>query len=305
MPWTLWRPGCDPPRRSHLQAESVIRYRFGQNDLLRTRFAIAPLMEPVGARRCAPQPQPLCPAPPLGAVGQATHRAAAGDPAPNRRTLRHTVLAGSSLAHSPRAPDTQVADELQPVPWLTPPEQVVAEITRTYPGGVPHAGQGFLDDPAGTLAELVTQMQALWRVALAPWWPRISALLESEIAARARRLVAVGGQAAFTDLHPDRVLGPRRPGRRPRPPAARRRRPGRTWAAAGPGRVHLASGVAADRPALGPSPGLPLPGTGDLWTPDTEAGADALEALLGRRRTHSSASPTGPPPPWSWPDAWA
>jgi len=27
----------------------VIRYRFGQNDLLRTRFAIAPLMELIGA----------------------------------------------------------------------------------------------------------------------------------------------------------------------------------------------------------------------------------------------------------------
>jgi len=49
---------------------------------------------------------------------------------------------------------------------------------------------------------LVTQMRALWDAVLAPWWLRISALLESEIASRARRLVAVGGQAAFTDLHP-------------------------------------------------------------------------------------------------------
>jgi hypothetical protein len=45
-------------------------------------------------------------------------------------------------------------------------------------------------------------MRALWDAVLAPWWPGISALLESEIASRARRLVAVGGQAAFTDLHP-------------------------------------------------------------------------------------------------------
>jgi hypothetical protein len=83
-----------------------------------------------------------------------------------------------------------------------PPEQVVTEIARTYLSGVPRDGQGFVDDPAATLAVLVTQMRALWDAVLAPWWLRISALLESEIASRARRLVAVGGQAAFTDLHP-------------------------------------------------------------------------------------------------------
>jgi len=44
-------------------------------------------------------------------------------------------------------------------------------------------------------------MRTFWDVAMAPWWTRISALLESEIAARARRLVAVGAQAAFTGLH--------------------------------------------------------------------------------------------------------
>jgi hypothetical protein len=60
----------------------------------------------------------------------------------------------------------------------------------------------FLDDPATTLAELVDQMRAFWDAALAPWWPRISALLESEIAYRAWRLPALGDQAAFTDLHP-------------------------------------------------------------------------------------------------------
>jgi hypothetical protein len=44
-------------------------------------------------------------------------------------------------------------------------------------------------------------MRAFWDAALAPWWTRISALLESEIVSRARRLVAVGAQAAFAGLH--------------------------------------------------------------------------------------------------------
>jgi hypothetical protein len=50
--------------------------------------------------------------------------------------------------------------------------------------------------PGRHAAVLVTQMRALWDAVLAPWWLRISALLESEIASRARRLVAVGDQAA-------------------------------------------------------------------------------------------------------------
>jgi hypothetical protein len=44
-------------------------------------------------------------------------------------------------------------------------------------------------------------MRALWDAALAPWWARISAVLEAEIAFRARRLVAAGPHMAFTGLH--------------------------------------------------------------------------------------------------------
>jgi hypothetical protein len=42
----------------------------------------------------------------------------------------------------------------------------------------------------------------LWDAVLAPRWATISALVESEITARARGLVAVGTRAAFADLHP-------------------------------------------------------------------------------------------------------
>ena len=44
-------------------------------------------------------------------------------------------------------------------------------------------------------------MQAFWDALLHPWWTRIAAALESEIASRARRLAAVGPGAAFSDLH--------------------------------------------------------------------------------------------------------
>ena len=259
----------------------MIRYRFGQNDLLRTRFAIAPLMELVGAVYVLRNPDRYV-----------LHRRWAQWARPRTEPLELTLLEIAApsgtpfwpvfIGPPPHAPHAQVADELERV-RATPPEQVVAEIARTYPGGVPRAGRGFLDDPVGTLAELVTQMQALWEVALAPWWTRISALLESEIAARARRLVAVGGQAAFTDLHPtvswdhgNLVVHPTRK------PPAEVDLAGRglllvpavfTWPTVWP----------RTDPPWDPALVYPPPGIGDLWTTGAGAG-DALESLLGHRR---------------------
>jgi hypothetical protein len=99
----------------------------------------------------------------------------------------------------PAVPHAEIGSELDRI-RATPPQQVKDEIMRTYPRG-PAAARPFVDDPAGTLAALVRQMRAFWAAALPPWWARMSAVLESEIASRARRLVAAGLQAAFTGLH--------------------------------------------------------------------------------------------------------
>ena len=259
----------------------MIRYRFGQSDLLRTRFAIAPLMELVGAVYVLRDPARFV-----------VHRPWAewARPRTERLDLALLDVAAPSgtpfwpvfIGPPPCAPHAHVTDELERV-RATPPEQVVAEITRAYPGGVPRAGRGFVDDPAGTLAELVEQMRAFWDAALAPWWPRISALLESEIASRARRLVAVGAQAAFTDLHPtvswDQATLHVHPTKKE------------------PADVDLAGRGLLLVPAVFTWPNVwprtdppwdpalvyPPSGLADLWAPD-ERRDDALESLLGRRR---------------------
>jgi DNA-binding transcriptional ArsR family regulator len=178
----------------------VVRYRFGQDDLLRTKFAIAPLMELVGSVYALRDPDRYVVHRPwarwarrrtahldLGLLDVAT---------PVRRPF-YPVFIGPP----PRAPHAQVHAELERV-LRTPPGQVAAEVARAYPQGVPAAGRLLVEDPARGLELLVGQMRALWDAALAPWWTRIAAVLESEIAGRARRLAAVGPQAAFTDLHP-------------------------------------------------------------------------------------------------------
>jgi DNA-binding transcriptional ArsR family regulator len=178
----------------------VIRYRFGQNDLLQTRFAIAPLMELIGAYYVLRRPERYV-----------VHRRWVEWAAPRMRHLDLALLDavapfGGSYwpvfpSPPPQVPQPTIEVELARV-RETPPAAAAAEIRRRYPDRVPSAARPFIDDPAQALRELVRQMQALWNAALNSRWAIISALLESEIARRARSLVAVGSRAAFADLHP-------------------------------------------------------------------------------------------------------
>lgn len=181
-------------------AESVVRYRFGTSDLLRTRFAIAPLMDLIGAIYVLRRPRYY-----------AEHRSWAEWALPRARQLEMTLLDVATPAVAdfypvfvgppPRAPRTTVEAELERVA-ATPPAAVAAEIARAHPHGLPAAGRVLVDDPARGLERLVGEMQGFWDALLRPWWSRIAAVLESEIASRARRLAAVGPGAAFSEIHP-------------------------------------------------------------------------------------------------------
>jgi DNA-binding transcriptional ArsR family regulator len=177
----------------------VVRYRFSRDDLLRTRFAIAPLMDLIGAFYVLRDP------------GRSTvHRPWREWALPRTAGLDLSLLDVAAplggpghwpvfIGPPPQVPHAEIGSELDRV-RATPPPQVKAEIMRTHPDGLA-AARPFADDPARALADLAVEMAALWDAALAPWWSRMSAVLESEIASRARRLVAAGPQAAFTDLH--------------------------------------------------------------------------------------------------------
>jgi hypothetical protein len=177
----------------------VVRYRFGQDDLLRTRFAISPLMELVGAFDAVRAPERF-----------SVHAPWATWAAPRIAVLDLALLDVAVPLDTPWHPDfvspppsvphADLAEELARV-RDTDPLQVISELERAYPGGVPAAGRLLVDAPGTALAELVDQMRAFWDAALAPWWGRVLGLLEGEVAWRARRLAAVGPQAAFSGLH--------------------------------------------------------------------------------------------------------
>ena len=259
----------------------MIRYRFGQDDVLRTRFAIAPLMELLGAFYVLRRPERAF-----------VHRRWVEWAAPRVRDLDLALLDAAApfggpywpvfVSPPPREPHPTIATELGRV-GQTPPEQVVAEITQTYRDGLPAAARPFVDDPARALSELVEQMRALWEAALAPRWTTISALLESELTSRARSLVAEGSRAAFTDLHASvrweaGCLSVR--------PAVER---AADVDLAGRGLLLIPSAFTWPLvwprvdPPWDPALVYPPSGIGDVWEP---AGADgaALESLIGRRR---------------------
>ena len=259
----------------------MVRYHFRQGDLLRTRFAIAPLMDLVGALYVLRRPDRY-----------AAHRPWADWARPRTESLDLSLVSAAApsgtpfwpvfVSPPPRTPRAEIGEELERV-LATPPDQMAVELARTYPEGLPPAARPFLDDPAAAVERLVEQMRSFWDAALAPWWSRMSALLESEIASRARRLVAVGAQAAFDGLHStvtweQGTLSVHPTGKEP----AEVDLGGRglllipavfTWPAVWP----------RTDPPWDPALVYPASGIGDLWAP-AEGGDHVLGALLGRRR---------------------
>ena len=259
----------------------MIRYRFGQDDLLRTRFAVAPLMELLGAFYVLRRP-----------AEYVVHRSWVEWAAPRVRGLDLTLFDVVApfggpywpvfVAPPPHLPHPLVEAELERVA-RTPPAQVVAEITQRYGDRPPEAARPLVDDPVAALRVLVGQMRSLWDAALAPRWTTISAFLESEIAARARALASIGSQAAFDDLHPtvgwaDGCLS-----------VDRAEHGAADVDLAGRGLLLVPSAFTWPRvwprtdPPWQPALVYPPTGIGDLWDP-TGPDDGALASLIGARR---------------------
>jgi hypothetical protein len=261
----------------------MVRFTFAPEDLLRTRFAISPLMELVGAVYARRDPARYW-----------VHQPWTEWVLPRTARLDLELLEVATpqsrpfypvfLAPPPRTPHAEIGPELERV-RATPPEQVAAEVARAYPEGVPAAGRLLIADPARALDLLVGQMKAFWEAALAPWWSRVSAALEAEIAWRARRLAAIGPGSAFTGLH-EAVRWTQ---------GALEVHPTRK----APATVDLAGRGITLLPAVFTWPSVwprsdspwdpalvyPPPGIAELWAPQS-AGSEALAALLGERRAH-------------------
>ncbi|MCI3273761.1 ArsR/SmtB family transcription factor [Streptomyces cylindrosporus] len=177
---------------------------LGPDDLTRCRFAISPLCQTHEALRMLRRPS-----------RHGYHRAWL------RRTDR--TLAGLDLAPlwlfvprpggytpdflgpPPEEPYPSIDDELARM-RATDPALARAEMARSLactPGlAESPQGRAALDDPAATVRRLADLTELAWHALLAPDWPRHRALLEADIAQRARRAADTGLDALLTGLHP-------------------------------------------------------------------------------------------------------
>jgi DNA-binding transcriptional ArsR family regulator len=259
----------------------AICFGFGRDDLLRTRFAISPLLEMVAATYVArlpkdyPEHRGWAEAALQGITGVELDLLFAVNP------LGRTDWP-SFHAPPPVTPHPRIEDELTRVA-STDVEVVRTDVERAYPEGVPPAAQPFVDHPEDALAGLVVQMRRFWDATLQPWWSRISAFLEGEIAARARRLVSTGGDTAFADLDPTITWDGRDLTISPVILAPR------TVHLDGRGLLLIPSVLASGAWPRVEAPWAPAltyqpPGVADVWLGNAGA-TRALDQLIGRRRT--------------------
>lgn len=176
---------------------------FLADDLLSTRFAISPLWETQEAIRTLRTP------------------ARQGYHLPWLRQIR-SVARGLDLStfqlvmarrgHNPDflcpPPDgifATIDEELARVRGTDPAvaRDDLARALAVTPGAADTArGRALLDDPARTVDELAELMARVWDTLLAPFWPRMRAVLEADVAFHSRRLADGGPERLFADLHP-------------------------------------------------------------------------------------------------------
>jgi hypothetical protein len=176
----------------------MIVMRFGPGPLPEARFAVSPLIETIRSIRALDD--------------RSAHSLHARWAAEARNRTRHLDL---SVLRALQPPDTYAPDFLHPPPGNspgqfgdelktvadTPPEQVIQEITRTYPAGdLPPVLKPFLDDPAAAVAGLTGLLQDYWDLALARPWPRLRALLQGDVLYRACQMVAAGRDRMLGEL---------------------------------------------------------------------------------------------------------
>jgi DNA-binding transcriptional ArsR family regulator len=173
---------------------------FEVADLARTRFAISPMSELVGGLRLLREPARV--GPHLPWLREAVPLAREMELGVPLALTPSTGYMPDFLTPPPLSPVASFADELEHV-RTTPPELVRREVASLFRRKQPPAAvEALLADPRSALDRMASVLDAWWRRALEPHWPRIRSLLDADLAHRARRLTAGGPAALFSDLDP-------------------------------------------------------------------------------------------------------
>ena len=176
----------------------MIVYRFAHDDLLRTRFAVSPLFEALTSIAALRDPGGASLHLPW--VRAARERLGGLDVSMLEALVPPAGYTPDFISPPPASPLPDVEAEIERV-RATPAAQVRRELGYAYPSGIPDLLRPLLTRRGlGALADLIAEY---WVRAIEPVWERVLAVLEDDIAARARALTAGGAIEVFAGLHPD------------------------------------------------------------------------------------------------------
>jgi DNA-binding transcriptional ArsR family regulator len=103
---------------------------------------------------------------------------------------------------APAGPGTTIDDDLAAM-RRTSARQVRTSLRRVFGDALPDSAVELAAHPAAGLRAIAAELREAHRRLIAPHWSRIRAVLDADIAYRARQLAAGGAARLFADLHPD------------------------------------------------------------------------------------------------------
>ncbi|MFE9458147.1 DUF5937 family protein [Streptomyces californicus] len=176
---------------------------FGESDLLRCRFALSPLFETQEAVRTLSRPSRHgYHLPWLRRIREA---AAALDLEPLWLLMPDAGHNPDFICPPPIGPLATFEEELAAVRATDPgaAREDMALALADRPGGRDTAvGRRMLADPARAVHELADLLEHAWEALVEPYWPRLRALLEADIAYHSRRLADSGLEKVLSEVSP-------------------------------------------------------------------------------------------------------
>jgi hypothetical protein len=179
----------------------MIRLAFTAQDLTHVRFAFSPLWEVVASVRVIKNPAEH----PLHLLWSKQVRRRLAECGLDWEMLSDLIpvpTKGIPGFLSPPPASPQPVLDLELISLLGIPPDRVREMLDLMPGSRPASLEALYNDPAWGLERLAETIRAYWELAIAPYWPRMLALLEGDVLYRARRLTEGGTNLLFADLDP-------------------------------------------------------------------------------------------------------
>ena len=177
----------------------MIEYRFTLEDLARLRFAISPSFELAMSVRVLRDP--AASGLHLEWIREARSRLRGLDLRPLLALLSLHDYTPDFLMPPPESPLATIENDLERI-RETPAKAIRAEAALVFGRSRAPELQDFVAQPRRSVKRLADTLEDYWSRTLAGPWPRIRALLEADLAARARQLAQGGPEAALAELHP-------------------------------------------------------------------------------------------------------